>query len=62
MTSRTLDQGNDGIFLILGNAGFISSAVPLGFCRFGVYGVGFGAKAAPETPCPARLNIKKARN
>ena len=27
----TLDDGNYGIFLIMGNAGFISSAVGLGF-------------------------------
>ena len=29
MTSRTLNYGNYGIFLILGNAGFISSTVGL---------------------------------
>ena len=29
MTLRTLSYGNYSIFLIMGNAGFVSSAVPL---------------------------------
>ena len=34
MTLRTLNYGNYGIFLILGNAGFCPSAV--GFYDFGI--------------------------
>ena len=41
----TLDYGNYGIFLIMGNAGFMSSAVVYksGVCIITVYGVGAGA-------------------
>ena len=29
ITLRTLNYGNNGIFLVMGNAGFVSSAVPV---------------------------------
>ena len=38
MTLRTLNYGNYGIFLIMGNAGFCPSTVGLGFRG---YGLGF---------------------
>ena len=43
MTFRTLNYGNYGIFLLLGNAGFISSTVevPQGLIGFRVWGLEF---------------------
>ena len=37
MTLRTLDYGNYGLFLIMGNAGFISSAVVPVFSLLGCF-------------------------
>ena len=50
----TLEYGNYGIFLIMGNAGFISSAV--GFRGFrvlavGVWFRGLGFRVDTESPC-----------
>ena len=39
MTLRTLNYANYGIFLIMGNAGFISSTVVLGIGGFGISGL-----------------------
>ena len=46
MTLRTLNYGNYGIFLIMGNAGFCPSAVLKSLS----FGGGVGQSVAPEAP------------